>query len=155
MNPGVLSCFSRYLRIACTVTDDGRILVHFHQIHRHITLQNNTPGPHFSKEDQDLSPNVEHFQIGLKPAILQLHAWNFVTSSLSQNVKHVAEILQVLDQFDFFFFKMLACCCLILTHKHLELTPGNIGFCHHCSKKWPGARSAPCHFLNQCWFIID
>ena len=37
-----------------------------------------------------------------------------------------------------------------ITHKHLGLTPVNIGFCHHCSKKWSGARSAPCHFLNQC-----
>ena len=26
-----------------------------------------------------------------------------------------------------------------LTHEHLKLLPGNIGFCHHCSKKWPGA----------------
>ena len=35
----------------------------------------------------------------------------------------------------------------ILTHKHLKFPPGNIGFCHHFSKKWPGARSAPCHFF--------
>ena len=41
------------------------------------------------------------------------------------------------------------------SNKDLELTPDNIGFCQHCSKKWPGARLATCHFLNQCWLIMD
>ena len=44
---------------------------------------------------------------------------------------------------------------MTLTHKHLKLPQVKIVFCHHCSKKWPGARSAPCHFLNQCWLIMD
>jgi len=27
--------------------------------------------------------------------------------------------------------------------------------CHHWSKKWLGAKSAPIHFLNQCWLLIE
>jgi len=27
--------------------------------------------------------------------------------------------------------------------------------CHHCSKKWLGAKSAPIHFLNQCLLYIE
>jgi len=32
---------------------------------------------------------------------------------------------------------------ILITPKHLKWPPGNIGFYHHCSKKWPGARLAP------------
>ena len=57
------------------------------------------PGSGFIKQDQGLSLNPDKFQTALLSVILQLHAWNFVTSGgaeshyLSQNVKHVAVIL--------------------------------------------------------------
>ena len=38
---------------------------------------------YFIKLDQDLSLDPENFQIALKPAILQLHACNFVPSRAS------------------------------------------------------------------------
>ena len=55
--------------------------------------------------------SFSNFQIGLKPAIFQLHAWNFVTSSRAKppcssqdfnNLKYIAAMLQVLDQFELF-----------------------------------------------------
>ena len=64
------------------------------------------PGSGFIKQDQGLSLNPDKFQIALKSVILQLLAWNFVTSAgadaryLSQNFKHVAAILQILVQFE-------------------------------------------------------
>jgi len=42
-----------------------------------------------------------------------------------------------------------------LTLKWPETPTWVEGFCQHCFKKWLGARSAPIHFLKQCWFWID
>jgi len=61
------------------------------------SCRHGSSGPDFIKQDQGVSKKC---QIGLKPSMLQPHAWHFVTSSLPQNISHVAAILKVSDQFE-------------------------------------------------------
>ena len=68
-----------------------------------------------------------------------IYSWAFIISMMTRNIANGQNITATTKHW--------------LTHKTSKLPSKH--HCHHWSKKCPGSRSAPRHFLNQCLLIMD